>query len=638
MTWRDPQFEWHAARAARWLLDATVISLAFVAAHLLRFDGWPPASALAAMFRLLPAVVVLRLLVNYWFGIPQRIWRYVGAHDALLFAESCAIPSAVLLAMRFVFAQRQFYAPTLAVPIGAIVIDYVLVVGGLLSLRLARRLQLEAHDRQGRPKAQQQQRVLLVGAGSAGLMALREIQTRPDLGLLAVAFVDDDPHKAETVIGGVRVVGATASLSRFIRDLRIQLVIITIAAPAQRLVKQVVADCSALGVPVRIVPGLYEILDSRIRVDRLRPVEIEDLLGRAVIDFQGWRQRTAPFHAGRVILITGAGGSIGSELCRQLLRLNPRALLLLDKDEFGIYEIERELKAHPARGAAELVPLVADLRDGARLAAIFRRHPPDIVLHAAAHKHVPLMELNPCEAVLNNVGGIQRLLEACAAFRLESFVLVSSDKAVNPTNVMGATKRVAEMLLQVDPLAGSPARCAAVRFGNVLGSRGSVIPLLREQLRRGGPLTLTHPDMIRYFMTINEAAQLIIEAGTMGHAGEIYVLDMGSPVRIADLARDMIRLSGMSEEEIEIRYVGIRPGEKLREELLISGEGIRPTGYEKIFSVPPLPVVPARVLAQVEALLDAARCGADTNVRAGLREMAIGYTAPVAEHAVGAAG
>lgn len=624
-----PTSEHKRRRWARQLLDAVVVATAFVAAHLLRFDGLPPKSAWMAMLVLLPGVVALRLGVNRAFGIPQRVWRYVGAHDAVLFVESAAIPSAVLLVMRLVFAQRSIYVPTLAVPIGAILIDYVLAVGGLLSIRLARRLQLEARDRERRPAAARLQRVLLVGAGSAGLMALREILTRPDLGFQACAFVDDAPEKVGTVIGGVTVAGTTAGLNRLIPALRIDLVIITMASAPRRVVNQVVTECKAQGVPVRIVPGLYEILDSRIRIDRLRPVEIEDLLGRVPIDFDGWRQRTAPFHQGRAVLVTGAGGSIGSELCRQLLRLHPAELILLDKDEFGVFEIERELRAHPALRDARLHPVVADVRDGDRLAAVFRRHPPQVVMHAAAHKHVPLMERNPCEAVLNNVGGMVRLLEACGGAGVEGVVLVSSDKAVNPSNVMGATKRVAEVLLQAHAQARPPGpRYAAVRFGNVLGSRGSVVPLFREQIRTGGPLTLTHPEMIRYFMTINEAAQLIIEAGTMGRAAEIYLLDMGAPVRITDLARDMIRLSGLSEEEIPIVYTGIRPGEKLREELLIAGEGVEASACEKIFLVRPAPVAVDRLLEGVRQLLAAAQADAEAEVFHLLGEMAIGYQMP----------
>lgn len=624
MNWQQFWTHSQVRQRTRLFLDAAVLALAFVAAHLLRFSGMPPASVWSEILHLLPAVVVVRLVVNRAFGIPQRLWRYVSASDVLRFAQSCAVPSAILLVMRLIFAQRSFYVPSLAVPIGAIIIDYVLAVGGLLSLRLVRRLQLESRDRHGQPAAPQQQRVLLVGAGNAGMMTLREIQSRPDLGLQPCAFLDDASGKAGTVMGGVRVAGTVSELGHLIRALRADLVIITIATPARSLVNFVITTCQAQGVPVRIVPGLYEILDSRIRVERSRPVEIEDLLGRPAIDFQGWRQRNTPFYGDQVVMITGAGGSIGGELARQILRLGPREIVLLDKDEFGIYEIERELRVHPALGTTRLRPVVADVRDERSLATIFGAAAPTTVLHAAAHKHVPLMELNACEAILNNVGGMQSLLGACARSQVDNFVLVSSDKAVNPTNIMGASKRVAELMLQAQACQPSRSRYAAVRFGNVLGSRGSVIPLFREQIRRGGPLTLTHPDMIRYFMTINEAAQLILEAGTMGQQGEIFELDMGAPVRIAELARDMVRLSGYTEDDIEIQYTGIRPGEKLCEELLITGENSQPTRFDKIFMLKSAPVL-ADMSRLVLRLMEAAHSGSDAAVRDALADAGIGY-------------
>jgi FlaA1/EpsC-like NDP-sugar epimerase len=516
------------------------------------------------------------------------------------------------------------------VPLSIIVIDFVLTTCGMLGARLLWRVACENASRATARRAIQQQRALLVGAGDEGVMAAREIARRPELGLRVCGFLDDSAAKRNAIIQGVKVLGQTTELPQLAEQMQIDEVIITIASANRKTIRQILELCESVKVPVRIIPGLYEIIGNHVTISNVRPVEIEDLLGRDTIDVDAWLAVSQGSYGGRRILVTGAGGSIGRELCRQLGMLKPASIILLDKDENSVFEAERELNAtlklSGTRGI-EVVPVICDLRLGQRLHNVFAKHLPQVVFHAAAHKHVPLMESNAAEAVLNNITGAQRLLEVCAQFNVQRCVLVSSDKAVNPTNIMGATKRVAELLFQKQALWLSGGRqYSCVRFGNVLGSRGSVVPIFREQLKNGGPLTLTHPEVERYFMTIPEAAQLIVQAGTLGKRGEIFVLDMGEPVKMLDLAKDMIRLSGLTlGEDIEIEFTGLRPGEKLKEELLIAEEGTQTTMHEKIFVAPPLQYDFNRLDDWVERLVSAAEIGDEHEIYRLFTAMGIGF-------------
>ena len=526
--------------------------------------------------------------------------------------------------LRIALTDIEFY---LTIPIGTILIDYLLVVCGMLGVRLFRRVTFEGATRGMRRTPGLRQRVLLAGAGDAGVMTVREVARRPDLGVQICGFVDDDLKKHKAIIHGVPVLGGTKDIPALASSKRVDQVVITMASAPRKTVRRILDICESANVPVKIIPGLYEILGGNVQVTNMRPVEIEDLLGRDTIDLEMWLKSTKEFFAGAKILITGAGGSIGRELCQQLVLLEPAEIILFDKDENSIFEAEQEMRAAIGSRRITLRPVICDLRLEARLKKVFERHHPDVVFHAAAHKHVPLMEINLAEAVLNNIMGTSVLLEACAEFGIKCCVMVSTDKAVNPTSVMGATKRVAELMFQAqaERLKGS-GQYSCVRFGNVLGSRGSVVPTFREQIKAGGPITITDENMIRYFMTIPEAAQLIIQAGAIGKRGEIFLLDMGEPVRVLDLAKDMIRLSGLTlGEDIDIRITGLRPGEKIREELLIAEEGAQATRYEKIFVAPPLHYDFAALDQRVQSLIRAAYDGDDAAIIEMFFEMNIGF-------------
>jgi FlaA1/EpsC-like NDP-sugar epimerase len=618
----------------RWtqiVIDTLVAMLALIFSYLLRFDGWPPPAYYRSMILMLPFVALGRIAANYSLGIYQRIWRYASIPDAVRLAAAGGIVSALLVLLRLNFVGISL---ALTLPLGVILMDYLLVCLGMLSIRILRRVMYESARRGARAEPVSRQRVLLVGAGDAGVMTAREISRRPDLGVEICGFVDDDPKKQQSIIQGVRVLGNTARLRDLIRDRQITHVIISMASASRKTIRGVLNLCEAAGVSVKIIPGLYEILGDHVTVSDIRPVEIEDLLGRDTIDLNSWFTATKDVYEGKRILVTGAGGSIGRELCRQLVALNPAAIFLLDKDENSIFEAEQELKEVIAGRSVELQPIICDLRSEQRLEKIFERFSPHVVFHAAAHKHVPLMEQNPCEAVANNVVGTAILLEVCARHNTQQCVMVSTDKAVNPTSLMGATKRVSELMFQAQAArCNGDYRYSCVRFGNVLGSRGSVVPSFREQIKRGGPVTVTHPDMVRYFMTIPEAAQLIIQAGALGKKGEIFLLDMGEPVKIVDLARDMIRLSGLKpDEDIEIDFVGLRPGEKMKEELLIAEEGAQSTQYEKIFVALPLKYDFAQLEFWVRTLTNFANQGDDGAIYEIFSEMEIGFQ-PDSRHA-----
>lgn len=623
------------SRGAQLAVDASIAGLALVLAHMVRFDGWPPYMEAARMFLILPYIAVGRVLANYLAGNYRRIWRYASLADAARMAASAGAISAALLIARLAFAGVHSY---LTLPIGIIVIDYLLATSGMLGVRLLRRVSYESTRRKHAAPPDSRQRALLVGAGSAGVMTAREISRRPDLGIDLCGFADDDRNKRNTVIHDVPILGSTSDLPDLIESYRIDLVIITMGHASRKTIRRVVDMCEAAGTPVKTIPALYEILENRVTISTLRPVEIEDLLGRESIDVSAWLESSRHTYCGKRVMVTGAGGSIGRILCQQLAYLEPSAIIMLDKDENSIFESMVDTMAATAGKSTRVYPVICDLRIEQRLHKVFERYQPHVVFHAAAHKHVPLMEENTSEAVLNNVVGTYKLLNACDEHMVERCVMVSTDKAVNPTSIMGATKRVSELMFQAKAMKRPRrSRYSCVRFGNVLGSRGSVVPTFREQIKKGGPVTITHPDMIRYFMTIPEAAQLIIQAGALGEKGEIFLLDMGEPVRVLDLARDMIRLSGLTVgEDIEIKVTGLRPGEKMREELLIEEEGAQATLYDKIFVAPPLEYNLARLYFWVEQLTEAAYAGDDNTILEIFSLMGIGFRSGGVEKSHGA--
>ncbi|MFA2810285.1 polysaccharide biosynthesis protein [Bacillus mycoides] len=418
-------------------------------------------------------------------------------------------------------------------------------------------------------KATDKKRTLIIGAGSAGTMVVRQLQHNKEADLYPIAFVDDDKNKQKLEIYNVPVVGTTNHIKEIVEDNDIEHIIIAIPSLSRNQINEIFEKCTKTKAKTQIVPMLEDLLDGKVSVNEFRDVQVEDLLGREPIqlDDAGIGEKIA----GKTILVTGAGGSIGSEICRQVMKYKPAKIVLLGHGENSIYNIEMEMRV-TYKDAVEITTEIADVQDRHKIFEIMKKHQPYIVYHAAAHKHVPLMERNPEEAVKNNIFGTKNVAEAADTFKVNTFVMVSTDKAVNPTNVMGATKRFAEMLVQHMASVSTGTRFVAVRFGNVLGSRGSVIPLFKKQIQKGGPVTVTHPDMIRYFMTIPEASRLVIQAGTLARGGELFVLDMGDPVKIVDLAKNLITLSGYSVEEIGIEFTGLRPGEKMYEELLNEGE------------------------------------------------------------------
>jgi FlaA1/EpsC-like NDP-sugar epimerase len=561
-------------------LDVLALALAFVTAYLLRFDFELRRDAAVAAATQLPYVVLIQMSALWGFGVYRFIWRYVGLAEMAAFLKAAVASALPLVALRVLLPPD---VDLLRVPLSVAFVDTVLGFGGVLAMRVTRRSLYEQRRRWGRrprPDTAPRKPVLLIGAGRAGMLAAREIQRHAAPDLEVRGFVDDDPAKQGTVIQGVRVLGTADDLPRLVPELQIDHVVISIAQASRQQFRRLLDICEGIPIKVRIVPGLHEILQGTVHVSRIRDVQIEDLLGRDAVQLD--ERGISRMLSGRTALVTGAGGSIGSELVRQVARFGPRQLLLVERAEFALFTIEREIRqAFPSLDA---VPILADIADRGRMSAVLRIHRPQVLLHAAAHKHVPMMEFNPGEAIRNNALATHQLGELAAEFGLDAFVLISTDKAVRPTSVMGASKRLAELFVQTLSRQHQT-RFVTVRFGNVIGSTGSVIPIFRDQIRRGGPVTVTHPDMKRYFMTIPEAAQLVLQAAAIGEAGDVMILDMGEPVRILDLARATIALSGLKPfEDIDIVFTGPRPGEKLFEELNLGTEQIAKTRHPKIFT------------------------------------------------------
>ncbi len=567
-------------QSARMFVDLAVLSAAYWLAFLLRFEFALAFIYVKLLFFTWPYVIVFQYLVLALFRIPSFSWRYVGVREAQRIFLALGVAVAVLVTIRLTMVYVGGYAKYVLIPLGVLLMDFAFAFLGVAGVRMVRRMLAERQERgRGRPAAAAPaKRTLLIGAGRAGVLVAREVAQNPHVGIEVVGFVDDDPLKVGTVIQGHKVLGGTADLPALAVAREAEQVVISIAAASGAAIRRIVAACEAIDLPVRIIPGIYEILDGQVSLSRIREVQIEDLLGREAVELD--IDLIGSFLADKRVLVTGAGGSIGSELCRQACRFGPARLILLEQAENPLFDIHGELIR--GRFSCEIVPVIADICDSRRVEQVFAEHRPEVVFHAAAHKHVPMMEWNPGEALKNNVFGTRKVADAADRHGAAAFVMISTDKAVNPTSVMGATKRVAELYIQALGRR-SATKFVAVRFGNVLGSAGSVIPVFKEQIRTGGPVTVTHPEMRRYFMTIPEACQLVMQSAAMGTGGEIFVLDMGEPVRIVDLARDLIRLSGFAVDEIPIEFTGVRPGEKLFEELATTGENMDKTRHPKIF-------------------------------------------------------
>jgi FlaA1/EpsC-like NDP-sugar epimerase len=556
--------------------DAALVALAFFLAFQLRFlddpHGWP--HRYEVLFaQSVGFVVVGKLIVFAAFGLYQKWWRYVSGRDFWLIFRAVAVASAILVV---VFAVAKPFAHVL--PRSVEVTDFVLTMMLIAGARLAVRLIVERPSRGARlPKHE----VLVIGAGSGGQMVVRELQLNPNLGATAIGFLDDDPRKRGMRMLGLKVLGTTSRIAAILDETDPDEVVIAIPSAPGTLRGKVVAACRAREIRVRTLPTVFELLRGGVQLNKqLREVQVEDVLGREPVVVE--LDRVGAYLHDKIVLVTGAGGSIGSELCRQIARVGPRLLVMLDHAEDNLFQIEREMIEERHFTNAEAV--LADCKEPHRMLETMQRFKPDAVFHAAAYKHVPLMEANPLEAVRNNAIATRIAAETAAASKVERFVLISTDKAVNPKTVMGASKAMAEWIVEAAGHTHPGTRFASVRFGNVLASSGSVVPIFRSQIERGGPVTVTHPEMTRYFMTIPEAVQLVIRAGDIGAGkGEVFVLDMGEPVKIVDLAHNMIRLAGYEpERDIAVEFTQPRPGEKLHEELFGAAERAQPTAAKRI--------------------------------------------------------
>ncbi|MBP1768912.1 MAG: pglF [Candidatus Aminicenantes bacterium] len=599
-------------RTSQVLIDFAIFGFSWVAAYFIRFEGPPPGTYLRQMLILGLCVIVARTLLFYVFSVYTMVWRYISIRDAFHLVRALVPLTLGMLLARYLAPEAL---RILRVPTSIIVIELLLVVLGTSGVRMVRRLTAESEDREtlaGKNGSHRGRNVLLIGAGDAGNLVLKELKQRSDLGIMVVGFVDDEPEKLKKNIQGVRVLGSTGNIPEIAKEYSVEEAIITIANASSKDIRRIVGICQEAGVKVKIVPGLFEMLDEKVTITKVREINIDDLLGRSIFQLEKHLPEVSGYYRGKTILVTGAGGSIGSELCRQLMAMAPREIVLLDKDENSIYEIDNDLRSASGNGI-KVHPVVANVKNGERLKQIFAQYKPGIVFHAAAHKHVPLMELNVSEAILNNVLGTINVVETAAESGVERFIFISTDKAVNPTSVMGATKKLGEIIVQVCARR-SGTKFSCVRFGNVLASRGSVVPLFQKQIAKGGPVTVTHPGMRRYFMSIGEAVHLIIQAGTLGEKGEIFVLDMGQAINIVDMVKTLIRLSGHREDDIEIMFTGVRPGEKLREEILIDEERTRSTKFEKIFIAPPVESLTGKVTDRVAEIVDAAAAGDDDGI------------------------
>src|SRR3954471_23892728 len=580
-------------------LDACLIALAYLLAFVLRFDPRIPTRYDELLGETIAFVVLGKLFVFWGFGLYHKLWRFTDGKDFEAIVRAVVVASFALVVTFFLIPASVALDP----PRGVIALDFLLTLTLIAGVRFLVRTLMEGRLRG--PLARKGAReVLIVGAGNGGQLVASELRRNPELGGVPIGFVDDDPRKAGVRIQGLKVEGTTDDLARVLDGAEPDEVIIAIPSAPGVLRQQVVTACRERGIPVRTLPTVFELLSGGLNLMRqVREVQVEDVLGRDPMRLE--IDRVGSYLAGEVVLVTGAGGSIGSELCRQISRVNPKRLILLDNAENNLFEIRRELESE--RHFTRTVAVLADVKDATRIREIFAEYRPAVVFHAAAYKHVPLMEENPVEAVRNNAVATRILAAAAGETGVKRFVLVSTDKAVAPATVMGASKTLAEWAVEAAQHRFEQTRFATVRFGNVLGSSGSVVPIFRRQIAAGGPVTVTDADMTRYFMTIPEAVQLIIHSGQLGRGGEVYVLEMGDPVRIVDLARKMIQLSGREpDSEVAIEIVGRRPGEKLHEELFNADERARPSGEDRILVAERTPLDPEWVeeaFAQVEELV-----------------------------------
>jgi FlaA1/EpsC-like NDP-sugar epimerase len=565
------------------LADAALIALAWWLAFWLRFDHGVPAPYHRLMVDTIGIAVVVKLTVFVVFGFYNRWWRYVSTRD--MWGAARGVTAACIVADLVVLLAHPVTGFQL--PRSVAVLDWLLLLALVAGTRLIARTLIERPDA-ARLVARGKE-VVIVGAGDAAQLVIREMQRTPSLGYTPIGLIDDDPRKKNLRLHGVRVLGTTTQLPQLLRENRPDEVLIAIPSASGEERRRIVEMARDAGIPVKTLPGLYELIAGDLNLTgQIRPVEVQDVLGREPVEVD--LASIARYLAGETVLVTGAGGSIGAELCRQIARVAPARLVLVENSEAALFDVERELLEE--RDFSAVAPVLGDCGDRAKMSQIFERYRPSVIFHAAAYKHVALLEANPLEAVRNNTLATKVMADVAVEYRAARFVLVSTDKAASPKNLLGQSKAVCEWIVEAygnrDDVS---TRFVAVRFGNVLNSSGSVIPIFRRQIEKGGPVTVTHPEMTRYFMTIPEAVSLVVQAGAIGGRGQVYVLDMGEPVKILDLARNMIRLSGKEpEQDIAIEFIGPKPGEKLNEVLWNEGETVGPTSHAKIFRAARAPI------------------------------------------------
>ena len=587
----------------------TIIGVALISL-LIRFDGYITSHYLHQMIDALPIMVISYIVMLLSMHLYTRIWRYAGMREMVAVLIATTLGAGLFYTGMYVFDKslpRSIYLiswilSTGVIGIGRMVLHYI-------AMRYGGKQSTDAD----------MVNTLIIGAGDAGATIAREIERYHKRSRKVIGFIDDDESKFNRLMGGVRILGNRHDIPSIVKENKVKEIIIAMPSVTRNEIRNIMEICSPLKCKVNTLPGMYQLLDDEVLVSHLHPVSIEDLLERDEVRLD--MDVVEHYIRDKVVLVTGAGGSIGSEICRQIMRVGPKQLLLLGHGENSIYLINQELKNIYKDGP--IIPIIADIRDKQQLDQIFTQYNPQVVFHAAAHKHVPLMEIQPMAAVLNNIYGTRNVADVAGRHGVERFVMISTDKAVNPTSVMGATKRVAEKVI-ISMNDTYDTKYITVRFGNVLGSRGSVIPLFKKQIEAGGPVTVTDPEMTRYFMTIPEASQLVLQAGAMGKGGDVFLLDMGEPVKIIDLARNMIRLSGLEpDKDIHIKITGLRPGEKKYEELLTSEEGTNRTNHTKIFEAP-LDTVDRDWLIEKISTFDS--CETDMDVIGVLQDIIPTYT------------
>jgi FlaA1/EpsC-like NDP-sugar epimerase len=569
-------------------IDLFLLLASIYFAHLIRFDFTIPQNHSILLYQILPFVMIIKIVCFYFFDLYRGMWRYTSIADLLNIIKASSVSSLVIICL-ILFSHSRF----IGFPRSVFVMDWCFTVLLISGYRLCIRLYFErmSNDKTSSiptrqvltmffRKMAETKRLLIIGAGNGGEKIYREIQDNARLQYTVVGFLDDDLNKVGKTIHGIPVLGQISDIKKIAKKLDADETLIAIPSATSEQMRKILTHCRESGIKFKTIPGIGELINGKVTVNVIREVDYRDLLGRDVIRLD--EDKIGAYLQGQGVVVTGAGGSIGSELCRQICRYKPDTIVMYERAESPLYEIEHELKQD--FNDIKTIPVLADVQNKEHLEKAFEAYRPQTVFHAAAYKHVPMLEMQPWKAVDNNIQGTVNLIEAANKFNVERFVFVSTDKAVRPVNIMGASKRIAEMLIQSQNGCDlSHTKFMTVRFGNVVGSVGSVVPLFKKQIKKGGPVTVTHPEVTRFFMTIPEACQLILQAGAMGKGGEIFLLDMGTSIKIDDMARDLIRLSGFEPEvDIKIEYIGLRPGEKLFEELVFEGENVIPTSHEKI--------------------------------------------------------